>query len=911
MTHSSSVKTNASPSSSAAAENKNWYQISSNDAMSRLETSEAGLNPQVAAERLKEFGPNALPEKPTKSALMRFLAHFNDVLIYILLAAAVVTGAMGHWVDTLVILGVAVINAMIGFLQENSAEKSLKSIQNMLSSQAVVIRDGQIQTINADQLVPGDIVQLRPGDKIPADLRIVSAHNLQVEEAILTGESTVVTKTARTIDDEVMIGDRHNLLFSGTMISGGTATGVVYATGKDTELGHINQMMSSIEPQRTPLLQQIDKLGKGIFALILLMMAFLFVFAFILRDMPLGELLLSLISLAVASVPEGLPAIISIILSLGVQSMARNHAIIRKLPTVETLGSMTVICSDKTGTLTMNEMTVKAVILADRAYNVEGESYQPRGRIVDATTQQQIDVINTPVLNTFITAVDLCNDSQLIQDDKGHWGITGGPTSGALKVLAAKCTLNTGKIESLDKIPFDSKHKYMSTLQRIDGKTQLFVTGAPDVLFSLATFELTENGVQPFRREYWEEEMARYARQGLRMVAAAFRDEPEINGDLSHDDLQQGLVFAGIAGMMDPPRPEAIDAIAQCQQAGIRVKMITGDHQETAMAIGKMLGIGNSGDSITGNELEHMDDAELAVAASQYDIFARTSPEHKLRLVKALQENGEVVGMTGDGVNDAPALKQADVGIAMGIKGTEVTKEAADMVLTDDNFATIASAVKEGRRVYDNLKKTILFILPTNLAQGLLIILAILAGAVIPLTPVQILWMNMATSTTLSFGLAFEPAEKGMMRRRPREPGQHVLDLHAVWRIAFVGILIACSAFILEAWMQPLGYSSDLIRTVLLQTLVTAQWVYMFNCRVMDRFPLSREVFVNKGLWIVSGVLLVLQLALIYLPVMNHLFGTVPLPLKFWGITLLVGAMIFVIVEIEKWLVNRFIRKKA
>ncbi|KAB8309729.1 cation-transporting P-type ATPase [Rouxiella chamberiensis] len=911
MTHSSSVKTNASPSSSAAAENKNWYQISSNDAMSRLETSEAGLNPQVAAERLKEFGPNALPEKPTKSALMRFLAHFNDVLIYILLAAAVVTGAMGHWVDTLVILGVAVINAMIGFLQENSAEKSLKSIQNMLSSQAVVIRDGQIQTINADQLVPGDIVQLRPGDKIPADLRIVSAHNLQVEEAILTGESTVVTKTTRTIDDEVMIGDRHNLLFSGTMISGGTATGVVYATGKDTELGHINQMMSSIEPQRTPLLQQIDKLGKGIFALILLMMAFLFVFAFILRDMPLGELLLSLISLAVASVPEGLPAIISIILSLGVQSMARNHAIIRKLPTVETLGSMTVICSDKTGTLTMNEMTVKAVILADRAYNVEGESYQQRGRIVDATTQQQIDVINTPVLNTFITAVDLCNDSQLIQDDKGHWGITGGPTSGALKVLAAKCTLNTGKIESLDKIPFDSKHKYMSTLQRIDGKTQLFVTGAPDVLFSLATFELTENGVQPFRREYWEEEMARYARQGLRMVAAAFRDEPEINGDLSHDDLQQGLVFAGIAGMMDPPRPEAIDAIAQCQQAGIRVKMITGDHQETAMAIGKMLGIGNSGDSITGNELEHMDDAELAVAASQYDIFARTSPEHKLRLVKALQENGEVVGMTGDGVNDAPALKQADVGIAMGIKGTEVTKEAADMVLTDDNFATIASAVKEGRRVYDNLKKTILFILPTNLAQGLLIILAILAGAVIPLTPVQILWMNMATSTTLSFGLAFEPAEKGMMRRRPREPGQHVLDLHAVWRIAFVGILIACSAFILEAWMQPLGYSSDLIRTVLLQTLVTAQWVYMFNCRVMDRFPLSREVFVNKGLWIVSGVLLVLQLALIYLPVMNHLFGTVPLPLKFWGITLLVGAMIFVIVEIEKWLVNRFIRKKA
>ena len=505
MTHStSSVKTNASPSSSASADNKNWYQISGSDAMQRLGTGENGLNPQDARERLEKYGPNALPEKAAKSALMRFLAHFNDVLIYILLAAAVVTGVMGHWVDTLVILGVAVINALIGFLQENSAEKSLKSIQNMLSSQAVVLRDGQIQTINADQLVPGDIVQLRPGDKIPADLRIISAHNLQVEEAILTGESTVVVKNAQIIDDEVMIGDRHNLLFSGTMISGGTATGVVYATGKDTELGHINQMMSSITPQRTPLLQQIDKLGKGIFALILLMMAFLFVFAFILRDMPLGELLLSLISLAVASVPEGLPAIISIILSLGVQSMARNNAIIRKLPTVETLGSMTVICSDKTGTLTMNEMTVKAVILADRAYQVEGESYQPKGRIIDAQTQKQIDVINTPVLNTFITAVDLCNDSQLMQDEKGHWGITGGPTSGALKVLAAKSNLNTGKVEPLDKIPFDSKHKYMSTLQRINGQTRLFVTGAPDVLFALASLELTENGEQPLRREYWE-----------------------------------------------------------------------------------------------------------------------------------------------------------------------------------------------------------------------------------------------------------------------------------------------------------------------------------------------------------------------------------------------------------------------
>lgn len=905
----SSVKRNSTPSSSPQSDNQTWYQLSAKEAMLRLGVGESGLSEQDAISRLQEYGPNALPQKANKSALMRFLAHFNDVLIYILLAAAVVTGAMGHWVDTLVILGVAVINALIGFLQENSAEKSLKSIQSMLSSQAVVIRDGLIQTINADQLVPGDIVELRPGDKIPADLRIVSAHNLQVEEAILTGESTVVSKTPQTITEEVMIGDRHNLLFSGTMISAGTAQGVVIATGKNTELGHINQMMSAIKPQRTPLLQQIDKLGKGIFALILLMMVFLFIFAFILRDMPLGELLLALISLAVASVPEGLPAIISIILSLGVQSMARDHAIIRKLPTVETLGSMTVICSDKTGTLTMNEMTVKAVILADRVYEVEGESYQPTGRILDVQHQRHVDAATTPVLNTFITAVDLCNDSQLMQDAKGQWNITGGPTGGALKVLAAKCALPPVEIDALDKIPFDSQHKYIATLHKVNGVTQLFITGAPDVLFTRCSMELTENGVQPFRRDHWEQEMANYARKGLRMVAAAFKNEPSIDGALSHQDVQKGLVFIGIAGMMDPPRPEAIDAIAQCQKAGIRVKMITGDHQETAMAIGTMLGIGNSNASITGNELEHMDDTQLAAAAVRFDIFARTSPEHKLRLVKALQEKGEIVGMTGDGVNDAPALKQADVGIAMGIKGTEVTKEAADMVLTDDNFATIASAVKEGRRVYDNLKKTILFILPTNLAQGLLIIIAILAGAVIPLTPIQILWMNMATSTTLSFGLAFEPAEKDMMSRRPRDPKQHVLDIYAIWRIAFVGILIACSAFILEAYLQPRGYSTEFIRTVLLQTLVTAQWVYMFNCRTMDRFPLTREVFVNKGLWLVSGVLLLLQLALIYLPLMNQLFGTVPLPVQYWGITLLVGAMIFVIVEVEKWLVGKFIRR--
>ncbi|HGH0742485.1 TPA: HAD-IC family P-type ATPase, partial [Klebsiella pneumoniae] len=433
---------------------------------------------------------------------------------------------------------------------------------------------------------------------------------------------------------------------------------------------------------------------------------------------------------------------------------------------------------------------------------------------------------------------------------------------------------------------------------------------APDVIFAMCREQMSRHGAVPFEAQYWEEEMARFARQGLRMVAAACKPASLDATTLNHEDLQEGLIFLGIAGMMDPPRPEAIDAIHACQTAGIRVKMITGDHPQTAMSIGQMLGITNSSQAMTGYQLEHMDDAALAKAAVEYDIFARTSPEHKLRLVKALQDNGEVVGMTGDGVNDAPALRQADVGIAMGIKGTEVTKEAADMVLTDDNFATIASSVKEGRRVYDNLKKTILFIMPTNLAQGLLIIIALLAGNIIPLTPVLILWMNMATSATLSFGLAFEAAERNVMNRPPRKTGQHVMDGFAVWRVAFVGSMIAIAAFILEAWLAPRGHSPEFIRTVLLQMLVTAQWVYMINCRSSDSFSLSMGLLRNKGIWLVTGVLLLMQLVIIYVPLMQSMFGTEALPLRYWFVTLVIGVAMFLVVEVEKRLTRRF-RKTA
>ncbi|MFJ5853174.1 cation-transporting P-type ATPase [Enterobacter cancerogenus] len=886
-----------------------FYQQSVEEALAANHSTVDGLSSTEAAARLQQYGENALPQKPGKPAWLRFLAHFNDVLIYVLLVAALLKLIMGHWVDMFVILGVAIINALIGHIQESNAEKSLQSIRNMLSSEAVVIRQGNHETIPTTALVPGDIVVIRAGDRIPADLRVIEAHNLRVEEAILTGESTVVEKNTDALSGELPLGDRYNLLYSGTTVSAGGGKGLVVATGGETELGHINQMMSDIEKHRTPLMVQMDKLGKTIFITILVMMVVLFVFSLLFRDMPVSELVLSLISLAVAAVPEGLPAIISIILSLGVQAMARRKAIIRKLPTVETLGAMTVICSDKTGTLTMNEMTVKAVITAGTTYRVEGDSYEPVGNIHPIDDSTPVTVTSGSLLERYLRTIDLCNDSQLMKDEQGLWKITGGPTEGALKVLAAKIPLPALDTEMRSKIPFDSQYKYMSTLYRLGDEEVILITGAPDVLFRLCQYQQTDTGLQPFDQPYWEGKIEEYAREGLRMVAAAWKPAADGQRELDHADLQDGVILLGIAGMMDPPRPEAITAIADCLQAGIRVKMITGDHPQTAMSIGQMLGIGNAASAITGRELEAMDDPQLSEAAQKYDIFARTSPEDKFRLVQALQSRQEVVGMTGDGVNDAPALKRADVGIAMGIKGTEVTKEAADMVLTDDNFATIARAVHEGRRVYDNLKKTILFIIPSNIAQALLIIIALLAGNLIPLTPVLILWMNMATSATLSFGLAFEAGERDIMNRPPRKSNLHVMDGFAIWRVVFVGLMIAISAFVLEAWLQPRGYSPEFIRTVLLQMLVTAQWFYMLNCRVTDGFSLSKGLLANKGIWIVSAVLLILQLLIIYAPFMQMLFGTEALPFRYWIITFLIGFAMFLIVEVEKPLTRRW-RKK-
>ncbi|MBC9249588.1 carbonate dehydratase [Pseudomonas alcaligenes] len=888
-----------------------WYRKSSTQAMADLQTSVTGLAPEEARARLLRIGPNALPAKAVDPLWLRFARHFNDVLIYILLAAAVATALMGHWTDTLVILAVALINAAIGFFQENKAEKSLAALRGMLSSTALVVRNGQKLKIDASELVPGDIVVLRPGDKIPADVRLFEVHHLQVEESMLTGESLTVAKQVEALEQEALLADRSNLGFSGTSVSAGNAKGVVIETGAATELGKINCLIASVDESETPLLRQIAQLGKRIFQLIVGMMAVLFVIGFFWHDYPFGELLLSLISLAVAAVPEGLPAIVSIILSLGVQRMARNKAIIRKLPTVETLGAMSVICSDKTGTLTMNEMTAKSVLTASTLYGVEGQSYEPVGRITLAGATEALDWAGHTNLAAFIRAVDICNDSSLQRNDEGRWRVVGGPTEGALKVLARKACLPEVDVRRMGKIPFDSAYKYMARRCDVAGDSLIYLKGAPDVLLGLCQQQLGAHSVEPLDRAYWEREMGHIASQGLRMLAAAYKPVPGAGGEIDHEDLQDGMIFLGVAGLMDPPRPEAIEAIALCRQAGIQVKMITGDHPDTAVAIARMLGMGSDLRAMTGQELEATDDAALRTLAMQYAVFARTSPEHKLRLVRALQANGQVVGMTGDGVNDAPALKQADVGIAMGIKGTEVTKEAADMVLTDDNFSTIAGAVREGRRVYDNLKKTVLFILPTNMAQGLLIVMAILAGAVVPLSPLQILWMNMATSTTLSFALAFEPGEPGMMRRAPRQAGESILNGFAVWRVLFVGGLLTAAAFLLEAWMVAGGQDTDHIRTMILHTLVTAQWAYLFNCRLQEQFSLNAALLRNGALLTVTLALILLQCLVIYVPFMQTAFHTVALPFSSWLLALGVGVLVFFAVELEKLLIRRWKARRA
>ncbi len=885
-------------------ENRKWYALEAQEIIETLNSDEKkGLDDNIASQHLKEYGENKLPEKKKESQIIRFLKHFNDILIYILFIAAIIAAILGHYVDTIVIVIVAIINAFIGFFQENKAEKALEDIKSLLSLKANVIRNGERTEIDADKITVGDIVLLNPGDKIPADLRLISTSNLKIEESILTGESVPSEKDSNILEENAALGDRVNMAFSGTTVSSGTGRGIVVAIGADTELGKINEMISDTEQLTTPLLKQTTQFGKTISIVIVGLAILIYLFGYFYRDYEPTELLMSVIGLAVAAIPEGLPAILSIILAIGVQNMAKRKAIIRNLPSVETLGAVSVICSDKTGTLTKNEMTVKTVITKDNIFEVSGTGYAPEGKIT--LNEKEVNFGEEKTLTKLIDCFYYCNDASLGLDENDRWMVKGDPTEGALITLYDKADLKELNIKRLATIPFDSEYKYMAILVDTGEKKLIFIKGAPDRLLDMASQERSESGVQDFDKQYWEKQIREEAQTGKRLIGAAYHIMPPETTAISHDDIQDDIIFLGLAGIIDPPREEAIEAVKVCSDAGITVKMITGDHVDTAKAIGKEMGIGDGEKALQGKDLENMNDNELADAAQEYDIFARTSPEHKLRLVKALQSKGSICAMTGDGVNDAPALKRADVGIAMGIKGTEVTKDSAEMVLADDNFSTIAAAVEEGRRVYDNLKKTILFILPTNGAESFLIMASILFGTMMPLTPVQILWVNMVTSITVSLALAFEKIEPHAMKRPPRSPKVPLLSGYFIWRILFVSILIGGGTLLMNLHLLDNGISEDIVKTITLQTIVITQMFHLFNSRNINQFAINKDFFSNKAVFVVCGLLIILQLGITYIPFMNNVFGTYPLEAHYWIYPVVLGIIVFVVVEIEKAIMGK------
>jgi len=880
------------------------YSYDAEHVIDALQAGHDGLSDEEARRRLEQFGYNRLPEGKRKNVLLRFLAHFHDVLIYVLLVSGVGTALLGHWIDTWIILGVVIINAFVGFIQEGKAEKAIESVRGMLSVSSRVSRGGKKITIPAEDLVPGDMVLLSSGDRVPADLRLIKIHELQVNEASLTGEAEPVFKGTEKVDADAALGDRTCMAFSGTIVTSGTATAVVVFTGEATEIGKINRMLSEVETVTTPLLRQVNRFGLYLSMIILLIAGAVFAYGSLLTDMPLNELFLSVVAIAVAAIPEGLPAVISIILAIGVKRMAGRNAIIRNLPGVETLGSVNVICTDKTGTLTRSEMTVTRTVVSEMTYMIEGTGYAPEGSI--SAEDRGFDPGSDPVLSRFVLAASVCNEARLVNEE-ATWRIEGNPTEGALLVLAHKAGLDPEKASRewgrLDAIPFESDHKFMATLNESVNERRVFLKGAPEAVLGRCEKEMDREGKAiDLDRGQWERAQDDLAGQGFRILAVAEKEPDKSTGDdLTLEDVEGGFTLLGLAAIMDPPRPEAKEAVEECKRAGIRVKMITGDHSMTAAAIAGQMGIGTEGRVITGPEIEKVTDEELARLAEEIDIFARVSPEHKLRLVTALQERGFITAMTGDGVNDAPALKKADIGIAMGLKGTEAAKEAAEMVLADDNFASIVHAVKEGRTVYDNLKKTLLFMLPTNGGEALLIIVAVALGMVAPITPAQVLWVNMVTAVTLALSLAFEPMETDVMDRPPRPAGEPLVRVSMLLRISYVSLLLMGCSLGMFTWYRSAGATPELARTIAVNTLIIGEIFYLFNSRyIIERSLSFRGLRATPQVWAAVSAVLILQLPFTYLPVMQDLFGTEGLSLLDWSRMFALGAVVFLLVEAEK-----------
>ncbi len=883
-----------------------WHAEAVTTAMDGLDATEHGLTDVEATARLAQFGRNELPEQKRAGPLRRFLAQFNNLLIYVLIGAAVVTGVLGYTKDTLVILAVVFVNAAIGFVQEGRAEAAIAALHRMLAPVASVLRGNQRRRVDAAELVPGDIILIEAGDRVPADARLIEAAALKVQEAILSGESVPVDKSVEPVARDAALGDRASIIYSGTLVVSGQGRAVVTATGTEAEIGRISGLLAGVEELTTPLLKKMDVFARWITALILSGAAVLLIYGFFVQHLPFEALFMIVVSLSVAAIPEGLPAVLTITLAIGVRKMSARHAIVRRLPAIETLGALTVICTDKTGTLTRNEMMVASISANGRRFSVEGEGYLPNGRIVAE------DGGETGGLGALIATATLCNDAAIADGPDGVPTISGDPMEAALLILADKAGTPHDVLRAewtRDAVlPFDAAHRYMATQATLDQGADdawIHVKGAPEAVFDLCASQADEGGETPLDRAYWEAETGRIAALGQRVIALATKPEPasKVTARLDHSDLSEGLVLLGLVGLIDPPRTESIAAVADCQGAGIAVKMITGDHAATAAAIAAKIGLLNPERVLTGRDIDGFDDAMLLHEADTTNVFARTTPEHKLRLVSALQARGHIVAMTGDGVNDTPALKRADAGVAMGITGSDAAKEVADLILTDDNFVSIAAAVREGRTVYDNIRKVISWTLPTNAGEAGTIILALVLGLVIPISALQILWINLITAGSLGVALAFERSEEAIMRQPPLPVGAPLLDRVLIWHIAFVTVLFLAAIYGVFNYAMDRGYSLELARTLTVNMLIILEVFHLFYIRNIHTTSLTWEaVRGTPAVWICLIIVVVGQLLFTYAPFMQDIFDTRAVTLTDGAILIGVGAAFFAIVEMEKQL---------
>ena len=883
-----------------------WHALDGASCLQQLDSQSNGLTAEQVRQRVQQYGPNSLPSAPPLPAWRRFLRQMQNTLIYVLLGCAGLTLLLGHWLDSLVILGVVLINALVGFIQEGRAEQAMRAIAGLLSLHCRVRREHGLQELPAEQLVPGDIVLLEEGDRVPADLRLLNCRDLRIEEAALTGESLPADKQSEPVSSSAVLADRQSMAYSGCLVSTGSGYGVVVATGQATELGRISHLLQQVEVLQTPLLRDMARFARQLSLVILVLAAATLAFGFLLRNYSSAELLMASVGLAVAAIPEGLPAVLTIILALGVQRMARERAIICRLPAVESLGAVTVICSDKTGTLTRNEMTVQHLFCATAHYQVEGIGYAPYGALCNACGET-LEQIPAEVLQ--LARAGLLANHGTLYRDQDTWQISGDPTEAALLTLAGKLGLDSSAEHAeqprVDSLPFSSERRCTASLHHDHhGNGYLYWIGAPERLLEVADQQWQDAQARPIDRNYWQDCLHQGASMGLRMLGIGMRRMPADKQQLDYADIEAQFILLGLVGLQDPPREEAIRAIAACHSAGIAVKMITGDHVATATAIAARLGLVGTR-ALTGAQLDELDDPALDACLDETAVFARTTPEHKLRLVQRLQACGARVAMTGDGVNDAPALKRADIGIAMGIKGTEAAKSAAQMVLADDNFATLERAVAQGRAVYDNLKKSILFILPTNGGQAMVMLSAILLGLQLPITPLQILWVNMVTAVTLALALAFEPAEAGLMQRPPRDPRQPLLSGLLLWRIVFVSLLLTGACLGLFLYSQQLGWSLEASRSLAVNALVLGEMGYLFSTRRLHGVAnfAWRD---NPMAWTMVGILLVLQLAFIELAWLQQLFATQSIGWQGWLYCLPVAVLICLLSELEKYLLRRW-----